>query len=265
MTVKLLNRDPDLDNIRQFKIFDDFIDFNTGYGGWTAVAHDASAAVAEVGEGSDAANGLITLEASNDNSECYVRTTNPVFSIKNDMPLVAIARLKINSEPTANQAAWVFGLMANPTANALADNEAGPATSNCCVMTMNSGATNAQNLGVVSDSTAIGTRTATSSEITVDENWYSLMITIEPVSATEKRACFYVDSDGGQNWKQLKDSNGNLIKHKMTYTEPAASTNSLSLFCGLKAAGSSNQVLTLDYMGAWQLRKSYPVTGTSTD
>jgi hypothetical protein len=155
--------------------------------------------------------------------------------------------------------------MANPTANALVDNEGGPATSNCVVMTMNSGATNAQNLGVVSDSSAIGTRQASSTEVTIDANWYSMMITIEPLSATEKRVCFYADEDGGQNWKMLKDANGNLIKHKMTYAEPAASTNSLSLFAGIKATGNNNEALTIDYLGAWQTRKSYPVTGTSTD
>jgi len=264
MTVKLLNREPRLDNIRQFEVFDDFISFTSGYKDFTAMANDASAAVVAVGEGSDAANGLIQCQASTDNTEAYVRTTNPVFSIKNDMPLVAIIRQKATLS-AANAAATIWGLMANPTANALVDNEGGPATSNCVVMTMNSGATNAQNLGVVSDSSAIGTRQASSTEITVDGNWYSMMITIEPLSATEKRVCFYADADGGQNWKQLKDSNGNLIKHKMTYTEPAASTNSLSLFAGIKATGASNELLTIDYMGAWQTRKSYPVTGTSTD
>lgn len=265
MTTKLLNREPRLDNLRQFEVFDDFLYFTDGEL-WTKVDHDATASIAIVGEGSDAANGLITCTASSDNVEAYLRTTNPVFTIKNDLALCAIARLKI-APATSNAAAMIFGLMANPTANALVDDEGGPAASNCVVFTMNSGATNAENLGVVSNGSAFTAATfnKSSSELTMDTNWYTLMFTIEPLSATEKRVVYWVDPDGGQNMQKLRDSNLNVIQHKLTYTEPAASTNSLSLFAGVKSASADSQVLTIDFMGAWQLRKSYPITGTATD
>jgi len=261
MTTKLLNREPALDNIRQFGLFDDFQSFNTG-DDWTSLA--ASATVAA----SDTLNGnLVITTAGADNDEGAVYSTKQLFKMYNNLPLVVVARAQIDSPSQAYGAAMSIGLMDGIATDFIVDNDGGPAAGkHLCAFHMASGTGNGRNLGVYSVSSAAGTYQATSTEITIsDSDWNSYMITVEPISTTEKRISFFFDADGGQNWKKLKDSNGNVITHKWTLSDPAAGTGEMNLYAGCKSTSAEAQVMNIDYLGAWQLRKSYPATGVSTD
>ena len=261
MTEKLLNREPALDNIRQFGVFDDFTSLNTG-DLWTTLATSATIVA------TDALNGIVTLTLDNvDNSEGAIKTTNQLFKMKDNLPLVMVARSMINPT-TANGAAFSIGFMDGVAAEFIVDDDGAPAGSKfLCCFHMASGASNAQNLGVYCYSSAAGTYQSASTEITIsDSDWNSFMIAVEPISSTEKRVSYFFDADGGQNWKKLKDSNGNLITHKITLTDPADDgTGQMNLYAGCKSTSAEAQTMLVDYLGAWQLRQSYPATGTSTD
>lgn len=260
---KVLNQEPFLQNIRQFGIEDDFTD---GYLAandrkWTDIASDTGASVAIDPDG---IGGIITMLAGTaDNGECYLHSTNEIFKFADDKPLMMVARFKITQGGT-NQAAWIFGVIDTPAGNDIQDDEDGVrATYHGAVFFKNSGGAD---LEVESTSSASTAQTTTTTEVDPGTGYEGYMILVEPVSDTDKRVTFWHDDEsttsatsqqtpGGQNWKQLKDTNGNLIKHTITLATPAAATGEMALEIGIKnSSAGGTQQLDVDYLGCWQLR-----------
>lgn len=245
---KLLNMEPALQNIRQFGIFDDFVERDTDDFLWTDVATNASVAI-----DSDGIGGVVTLSAGTaDNGQAYLHTTNEIFKFQNDKPLVAVARVKV-TEGGTNQAAFIIGLADGVALNHIKENET-PVDSHHGAFFFKQGGE--ADLKVESLASASDTHTTTTTEVDPDSgDWESYKIEVEPVSDTDKRVTFWHDSEGGQNWKQLKDTNGNLIKHTISLATPSAGTGELSLFVGIKnSSANGTQTMDVDYLGAWQLR-----------
>jgi len=248
MATKVLADEPALLNIRQFGVFDDFIDFVDGTV-WLKTSADTGAAVAIDADG---VGGIVTLSAGTaDNGEAYLET-NELFKFAADKPLQAIARIKLTTV-SANAAAFAFGLIDAPGADTIQDDEAGPAaTYHGAMFFKNSGAAT---LAVEATAASSVAQTVTTTDISVGTGYESYMIHVEAVSATDKRVTYYHDPDGGYNWKQCKDTNGLLIKHIITLSDPAAGTGEMGLFFGIKNSSAGEaQTLDVDYGGCWQIR-----------
>jgi hypothetical protein len=250
VATKVLNRIPELDNIRQFGVFDDFCGATLTNSMWTTTIADTAAAAAYDADG---VGGVLTLSAgTSDNGEAYIET-NELFKFAVDKPLIAVARLKF-TPVSADAGAIIFGLSDAPGANSIQDDEAGPdATYHGAFIFKNSGAAT---LSVECTGSAAGTQqTATTGSSMVSASWESFMIVVEPVSATDKRVTYYHDPNGGQAWKQLKDTNGQLIQHTVSLTDQGAGTGEMALMAGIKNASAGEaQTLDIDYIGCWQLR-----------
>lgn len=247
---KLLNMEPALQNIRQFGIFDDFVHYDTDDFRWTGIEDDTASSVAIDADG---IGGIVTLTAGTlDNDEAYLHTTNEIFKFQNDKPLVAVARLKV-TEGGTNQASFMFGLADAVAANHIQDDGTPVASHHGAFFFKQDGEAD---LKVESLADAANSHTTTTTEVDPDSgDWESYKIEVEPVSDTDKRVTFWHDSEGGQNWKQLKDTNGNLIKHTISLATPSAGTGELSLFVGIKnSSANGTQTMDVDYLGAWQLR-----------
>jgi hypothetical protein len=261
--VKVLNAEPDLHNIRQFGIFDDF---TGGYLAandrtWTDVASDTGASIAIDPDG---IGGIVTMTAGTaDNGEAILHSTNEIYKFQSNKPLTAVARFKITQGGT-NQAAVLFGLMDAAGTSPIQDNGDGPkATYHGAVFFKNEASADLQ---VESTSTASTAQTTTTTEVDPGTDYESYMIVVEPVSDTDKRVTFWHDDEsttsptsmqtpGAQNWKQLKDTNGNLIKHTISLATPAAATGEMQLVVAIKnSSAAGTQTIDLDYLGCWQLR-----------
>jgi hypothetical protein len=261
--VKVLNMEPDLQNIRQYGIFDDF---TGGYLAandrtWTDVASDTGASIAIDADG---LGGIVTMTAGTaDNGEAILHSTNEIYKFQSNKPLCAVARFKITQGGT-NQAAVLFGVMDAAGTDPIQDDGAGPkATYHGAVFFKNEASADLQ---VESTAATSVTQTTTTTEVDPGTDYASYMIKVEPVSDTDKRVTFWHDDEatdsptsmltpGAQNWKQLKDTNGNLVKHTISLATPAAATGEMSLVIAVKnsSAGGTQQV-DVDYLGCWQLR-----------
>lgn len=257
MTWKVLNQDPDLSNIRQFKLFDDFVDFEETHP-WTTIQTDTNASVAIDADG---VGGIMTfLAGTDDNVEGTIYSTNEIFKFVDNQHNISIARINL-TEATTGASSFMFGQSNAIAANMIQDSEAGPAIGKQGAVFFKPGLD--QTLFVASAGSAAGfhatstTRNydATDIEIGTAPNTgnQTFLIYEEPHSSTEKRITYFHDPDGGQNWRQVKDSNGNLIKHIQTIAD--ASQTELALFVALKnSSASETQQLDLDYLGGWQIR-----------
>jgi len=248
MATKLLNREPIVDNIRQFGLFDDFFDLATGVV-WTVTADPSGAAAIDA----DApVGGLIELASTALNDDgVYVLSLEECFKVATDKPLMALMRAKLVATTNENNAEMMFGFMDGVGASSILDG-GGPAADKYLAVFDKTGG--ASTLAVKSTSTAAGVYNSSTTDITADQGWSTYMIVVEPLSSTDKRITFYYDPDGGQNFEQCRDSDGNLIQQKWSTADTAAGTGELNLFVGIKNTSAEVSTLTVDYLGAWQLR-----------
>jgi hypothetical protein len=240
-----------MQNIRQFGVFDDFVDWEAAFI-WNEESADTSAAIAHDADG---VGGILTLTTgTTDNMECYMYS-NEIFKVATGKPIIAVARLKFDDGGTANAGAVIFGLadVATTDTNIILDDEGGPvAEYHGALIFKNSGAAT---IAVESTSSASNAQNVTTTENSMaDDTWESWMIVIQPLGTNDKRVTFFRDSAGGVNFKQMKDSDGHLIEQKWTLADQSAGTGEMALLVGVKTSSAEAAVVTVDYMGAWQLR-----------
>lgn len=247
---KLLSREPALDSVRQFGVFDDFErGLNTIL--WTTEQADSSTLAADA----DGVGGiLIFTTGGTTDDQCSIFTTLELFKVAAEKPIFAICRLKL-TEDTAMDATIAFGLADGIAADFLADTTGAlPADMHGAIIRKGTGAS-VYDVSSTGTAKATASRNQTTTNASIGTGWETLAIEIEPVSGTDKRVTFYRDADGGQNWKQMQDSSGNLIKQTWSLADTAAATGEMSLVVSIKDGGSgAAQYLYLDYLGAWQLR-----------
>lgn len=246
MATKLLNRENWLNNIRQFTLFDDFLDYADGVN-WGSNAESPGSIAFDA----DGVGGVLLMTTgASDNNEQYIESVAEAFKVASDKPMFAIMRAKLACV-TDNQADMVFGFMDAVGADSITDASAIAASKHQITILKPDGAAT---LLVSSTSSASGTYQQSTTEISISEDWETYGILVEPLSSTDKRITFYHDPDGGINLQQLRDANGKPISHRWTLADTAAGTGELSLMAGVKAGSAEAQVLSIDYIGAIQLR-----------
>lgn len=271
MATKLLNQEPALNNIRQYGIFDDFIQFadhtsESSASPWSMVGDTCTATILTAATTVPLATGgvLDINTVGTDNAELYIHTEK-IFKMASDAPLFAVIRA-CPSCITANQIDFMWGFSDAIAANLITD-DAAPTTATRHLIAMFKG-DNATALTCYSNGsdTAVANRNQTTTDTTVtDTEWREMAMMVEPVSSTDKRITYYYGKEDGTDnnyptsnvgyWNQLKDTSGNLIQHTWSIADTALGTGELSLFFGCKAGAAEAQHLYVDFIGAWQLRK----------
>lgn len=223
---------------KQFGFFEDFLDFVSG-DLFTDTSGDSGALVANV----DAAGGAVTLTTgATDNNECYLLSTKELFLIAADKPIVAECRLKY-TEANTDDANVMFGLMNAVGADSILDNGGGPKASfSGAGFYKVDGGTRWQ---VISSLATTRTTTDLTAALSLAKaaatpgggSYQTLRVEIVPISSTAAEVSFYID--------------GVLVqKHSLTYT----SATEMMVFVGVKAGDSNSEVVTVDYISAYQVR-----------
>lgn len=217
--------------------FDDFDDYVSGRR-WTTSGDTGTGASAAVD--ADGVGGLLTLTTgATDNNEAYLLTTNELFKIVADKPLLFEALIDYD-EANTDDANVACGFMDAVGADSILDNGAGPKASySGAVIFKVDGET------VWQFETSIGgTQTTTKSKHTAGGAAQELRIEIRPINSTEAEAIPFIDG------AQMRDANDKLIKHTITF----ASATEMNAFVGAKAGGANSEVVNVDYVAAYQLR-----------
>ena len=236
----ILKRPLELINVeQQYGVFSDF-ENDVRSTDWTATATDSGTAA--VG---DAANGVLVLTPSDgtvaDNDEVYYATANEVFHFAAEKPMLGIGRIKFVETASGVYNAFV-GFANAVAANTLVDDGGGMRASGSIaaiykVDTETVWRCVTRNNGVV---------TVTQSTTTAGGTSYQVL-EIEVVSFTSTQVKVLFRCDG----IPLKDSTGKEIVHTIT----TASATEMQFGCGAKlGAGTNNDTLSVDYLGAWQAR-----------
>lgn len=218
--------------------FDDFDHFVTA-DRWTVTASNSGGATV-----ADGAGGIITLDASDstegDNDETYLLATTETLKFAANKPITLAASVQF-TEANTNDANVAVGYADGVAADTILDDGAGlKATFDGAVIYKVDGGTVWR--FITSNGT---TRTDSVSTTTAGGSAYQVLeIETRHQSATEVSLIPKVDG------VQLKDSNGNLIEHKVLY----ASATEMQAFAGVKNGGANEETLNVDYISCWQKR-----------
>lgn len=222
----------------QYGVEDDFLWYISPHL-WTSLAADVGVTAPAQ---SDAAGGVVSgATGVTDNNEIAVRTTNELFLVAANRPIVAECRLQY-AEANVNAANVAFGLADALGADLLVDNGAGPKTSGNYVLIYKvDGET------VWRASARNGTAVTTSQSATTAGGaaYQTLRVEVQDMSSTQVTVCYYVDN------VILKDAvTGLPINHQLNI----ASSTEMRLGAYLKGGSTTSETLNVDYMGGWQVR-----------
>lgn len=238
MTRALINIPDELNSVLLAHGFvDDFHEFVTG-DLWTSIEDDSGASTSL----QDAVGGELDLiTGATDNNEVYVHTTAEVLLYDASKPFWVVSRLQY-AEANTDDANVLFGVMEAVAADHLQDDSGGPAADyDGAVFFKVDGET------VWNFETSAGTsQTTTASEETAGgSSYHTLGILALPVRSDKIEVIPYIDTAGGNNLKQLRDSNGDPIKHSVDPT----SLSEMAIVFGVKAGSANSETLTVDLAG----------------
>jgi hypothetical protein len=221
---------------RQFTLHDDFHFFTNG-GLWTKLAADASATVAC----EDAAKGVLVCQTDAvDNNEAAVKTTQEIFLIADDKPIIVEGVIRF-VEANTDDANVAFGLADAFGADLLVDNGQGPKTSfSGALLYKVDGGTVWKCCSSIGSTQQISTSTVTAGGTA----YQTARIEIQPINSTQAEVTFFIDG------VQLRDSNNVPIKHTITFT----GATEMNLGAYIKAGGTTNETLRVDVIDAAQIR-----------
>jgi hypothetical protein len=222
-----------------FGFFDDLENFNSG-NRFTDISPDSLAACS----GLDAVSGQVSLLTGNnaDNQECYLTTTKENFLIAANKPILFEAMVKY-TEANTDDANVMIGLADAVGADTIVDNGAGPKTSfSGAAFFKVDGGTNWKTITSIGATQNIVSLTALNS---LDKTlhtagggaWTRFRIEIQPVSSTEAEVSFFIDDSLVQ-------------RETITYT----GATEMQAFVGVKAGGTNNETVYVDYIQCWQTR-----------
>lgn len=220
-----------------YGVWSHFDEFVTG-DKFTDTSGDTGAAVANV----DAAGGVVTLTTgATDNNECYLLSTKELFLTAENKPMIALARLKY-SEANTDDANVAFGFMNAVGADSILDNGGGLKSSYSGYVFFKE---DGQTLWSVESS--IGTTRTGTTRLTATNSldksaktagstaYQALRIEVVPFSSTQCRVDFFID-------------NVHVYSIVQTYT----SVTEMMVFVGVKAGDTNSEVVSVDYLGAFQ-------------
>lgn len=241
--MKLLPIDPAFENLRKaFGFHDDFLNDEVSanvFAGWTVTATDSGTAT--VG---DAAGGIMTLAPSDgtvaDNDEIYLFRKAETFLFAADKPLNFRSRLKF-VEANTDDANVLVGLIDAPAANTLLDTGGGPKASYSGAVFFKVDGGTVWNF----ETSLAGAQTTTTLENTAGGSAYhELEIEFRPIDSTVAELIPFIDG------VQCRDSNGNPVKHRYTFTN----ATEMVACIGVKNGDTNNEAVLVDYVQARQLR-----------
>lgn len=217
---------------------DDFTEFVTG-DKWSVTASNSGGVTMQ-----DAVGGQVLIDTSDstaaDNDETYLHTTNELFKLASNKPLEFKARIKY-SEANTDDANVIVGVMDAVAADSIQDNGAGPdGTFDGAVIYKVDGGTvwRFMTSNATTQTDSISTTTAGGS------SFQELEIRIRHQDASYCSAVPLVDG------VQLKDSNGNLIEHKIAYSGLAE----MGAVVGVKNGSTNEETVYVDYICCNQKR-----------
>jgi hypothetical protein len=228
---KLIDLLDQLKHRRTFGFMDDFDSYVTAQR-WTSVlSHAGSVAVA------DGVGGILTVVPSGGsvatNDESYARTTSALFQFAADQPIVFEAAVQF-TEANGNKANVLVGLMDSVAAGALANGSAGPKASYSGMVFFKAGGSNVwscQTSVSAAQTTTITTKTAgLATYQTLTGQW-------QPINSTQAEAAFFIDG---------------LLVARQLFTFSGGAV--MQLCAGVKNCSTSNELLNVDYLAAYQLR-----------
>ncbi len=228
---KLIDLLDQLKHRRTFGFMDDFDSYTDGER-WTEVL--ANSGTATVG---DAAGGILALAASDNtaaaNDESYVHSTSALFKFAANKPLLFEAAVQF-TEANTDDANILVGLMDGIAAGALANSNAGPKTSYSGMVFYKAG-----NTSVWSCQTSVGgtQNTTVTSKAAGGAAYQTLTGQWQPISATQAEAAFFIDG---------------LLVARQLFTFTGAVEMQLAV--GVKNGGAHGEMLSVDYLAAYQLR-----------
>jgi hypothetical protein len=236
----ILKKPVELINIeQQFGVFDEFTNDQSDIA-WVDTVTDTGTVL--IG---DEVNGVATLTPSDgtvtDNDEVYLATPNEVFIFAADKAIYGIARVRFVE--TASGVFNAFVGFANAIgANTLVDDGGGMRASGCIAAIYKVDGETVWRCVSRNGSTV----TVTQSTTTAGGSAYQILeIEVVPFTSTQLKVIFSVDGT------VLKDSQGREIVH----TIPVAAATEMQFGLGAKlGAITNNDVLKVDYAGAWQNR-----------
>lgn len=215
----------------QFELFDDFL-WHISPHLWTNLASEGTVAI-----DADGVGGVVDLTASNtDNNEVALVTTNELFLLASDKPVMAECRLKL-VEANTDDANVAFGFADAIGANLLLDDGAGPSiTTTGALIYKVDGETvwRCYSKNGATTTTTLTTTTAGGSA------YQTLAIEIRPVDGTNCEITFYCDG------QPLRDSNNRPIKHVVPYA--SAGEMDFGVYC--KTGSANAQAVNVDYIWA---------------
>lgn len=236
---KLLSLPESLPIQRCYGFAEDFLEFVSG-DLFTDTSADSGAAVAPI----DGSGGLVTLTTGGtDNNECYLLATKECFLFAADRPMVFEARLKY-TEANTDDANLCLGFMDAVAADSILDDGGGPAASYSGAVFFKVDGGTKWNC----EASIGGTQTGTvllSAANTLDGLdkvagggvFQILRIEVAATSPTSAVASFWI--------------NGVCVQ-EITFTYTGATE--MKPFVGVKAGGANSEVVTVDYVAAYQLR-----------
>lgn len=256
--VKVLHQPFQMDRLLQHGVFGDFHDHSED-NPWSTLQADAAATVTNA-TGADNVGGALTLTCdTTDNTEAAVNFEFENFKFLDGSQIEYVARFSTTESTTTGN--FAAGFTDAVAANLLQDDGAGAKTSHSGAMFLKvDSATSPEstNWQVHSSLGTAQTTTTTDVDMSADGEFETLMIRVEMTSATNARITFHIDTSGGHNWKQCKDTNGNLIQHTVTLT---GSETEMTPFVYVKTGGAVSNSMIVDYIGMWQRRS---LTDTTT-
>lgn len=219
-------------------VFSDFSHYTTAEDFTTVVSDSGTVAT------SDAAGGIVTLTPSDgtvaDNDEAYLKGTVEQFLFADNKPISFEALVKF-TEANTDDANVIVGLMNAVAANSLVDDGGGPPSNYSGV---NFHKVDGGTKWIVETSVGATQQTTTTATTAGGSSYQRLRIDVTPISATTAEAVFFIDGE------QCKDANGNLIKHRFTYT----GATEMQVALGVKNGGANLETLLVDYVACFQKR-----------
>lgn len=229
---------------RGFGISDDFDYFVTG-DRWTDLSGDGGSWAV-----SDAVGGIIAGNPGGgtplDNDEAYLHGNTEIFLFADEKPLEAQCRLQF-TEAATDDANILFGFMDAWGANSLQDNGGGPPDSYSGAVIFK---LDGETVWRFETSLTTAQTTTASRDTAGGAGNQSLMIRVMSSDDTTVELSPWIDPNGGQDFKQMKDANDVNIKHFITLGSPTE----MAIGFGVKNGSANQETLNVDWVWAQQLR-----------
>ncbi len=234
---------------RQYGYWDDFEKGTLTADLWTILEADTGSVVNEI----DAVGGQLDLVTGTvDENETYLFTVKEMFKFVNNKPCETVCRLAF-AQGNTSKINVMFGFASAGAANHLQDAGAGPlATYSGAVFFVEEGQTEwsvETSLSTTQETTRL---TAVNSRDKLSKvaaggatTFHELRILVNPVSATKAVADFFIRQGTVGATPEV-----HVFSQEFTYT----SATEMDVVAGVKCTSTTTEKITLDYIGARQLR-----------